>query len=468
MGVMARIALLDADRVRAEASLPELVRLVGCYQSEIGSVGAAEHGELAAVGAMHSWPWIRVSILNTLARRFPKSAETRELARWLTHDYEDLVAFDAIRLCGLLRIWEALPDLIPIVGSVRSRLSGRAGKPVGVGHAVVLQAIVDIIDAGRKDLGRIAELEAEIFAGGTVDSPRPVLSGGRSDAPATTTTGGGHDHRDMCAIPAGTVRMGRPAAWAGRVLQFDWQDDPVGEIGCPAFAMDRQPVTVAEYDRFAGSEPARTHRFCHPSEIPDKIHWRNTVFDARVGPEHPVTGVDWFDAYAYARWRGKRLPSEAEWQRAAQGADGRAYPWGEEFDAVQVHCLPQPSTDGWPAIEDWRETLGDLVRRPAWQTTRPVAPTGASPFGVYGLSGNTWEWTSSSYFGGPATPGSGSRDALDVVYDDSSYAVIKGGAWTSLPEQTSAAFRGRDLLFDRHFEIGFRCVCDCRPPATCR
>lgn len=102
---------------------------------------------------------------------------------------------------------------------------------------------------------------------------------------------------------------------------FDW-DDPVGIRSCGDFWMDVTPVSNAEYDSFVWSEDARLHTYCHPAEPASKLHIRNTVLDTRSDPDHPVTGVDWFDAYAYARSQGKRLPNETEWQRAAEEATG--------------------------------------------------------------------------------------------------------------------------------------------------
>jgi gamma-glutamyl hercynylcysteine S-oxide synthase len=80
---------------------------------------------------------------------------------------------------------------------------------------------------------------------------------------------------------------------------------------------------------------------------------------------------------------------------------------------------------------------------------------------VCDLSGNVWEWPSSSFAGPPFSPSDCNCDALDIIYGQRLYIVIKGDIWSSLPEQISVAFRGRDLALDRHFEIGFRCVFDC-------
>jgi formylglycine-generating enzyme required for sulfatase activity len=159
---------------------------------------------------------------------------------------------------------------------------------------------------------------------------------------------------------------------------------------------------------------------------------------------------------------GKRLPTETEWQCAAQGPGNGAFPWGDEFDPRRTHCLPDLQGGEWEDILGWRADLLRLADTSPPQTTVPVGINGSeSPSGIRDLAGNVWEWTASSFAGPMFSPLAEDRDALDIIYDQRSYVVIKGGTWSALPEQVSSAFRGRDLAYDRHFEIGFRCVCSC-------
>lgn len=428
----------------------------------LGTTGPTDVEELAALGAMHPSPWVRQSVLRYLASNHPRAESTGELARWLSHDYEDIVAFAAIDFCGTARLDPALRDLLVIVGPASERLRGRGGKPVGIGHALVLRAIGRIV--GSDDPAVIEASESQLFPGGRA----PIELADRTDAsfhPPRANRYRPHSHRHMRRVPGGGVALGPPLAFSAEELLFDWDDcdaDRDSILECGSFNLDEHPVTAADYDRFAASEPAWSHPYCHPAEPAGKLHVRNTLLDRRTGPDHPVTGVDWFDAYAYAAWMGKRLPTEVEWQRAAQGDRPRAYPWGDVFDAGRSHCLPPPRVRGVGAVRAWREALLALADGGITETTRPVGIAGsASPYGIQDMSGNVWEWTTTAFWGDLVEPVDMDRDALDIVYDHHSYAVLKGGAWTSLPEQASSAFRGRDMILDRHFEIGFRCACDC-------
>ncbi|HEV2999128.1 MAG TPA: SUMF1/EgtB/PvdO family nonheme iron enzyme [Solirubrobacteraceae bacterium] len=414
--------------------------------------------ELCGVAAVHPDPWVRrlaVDALPGLAAAAPESTATAIV--WASHDPEDFVAFAAIRAAGRLRLQEALRDFLLIVGNASRRLNGEAGKPVGIGHAVVLDAIAQVV--GSRDERVLSDLEERLFEG-TLDFPQtfPPAEG----APAR----GGHTHEGMVYVPPGEVRFGVPEGLAGD-LTFDWDD--VAEpwsARVDGFWIDVHPVTAEQYDAFAAGPDALEHRHCHPGEPPGKLHARNTVLDPRFDGRRPATGVCWFDASAYAASHGKRLPREAEWQLAAQGDDDRAYPWGDAFRPDRAQWIGHVTGCAPTGLEDWR---GQLLTLAAETPEAPVAPVGAfddaSPAGVRGLSGNTWEWTGTNFFSrGDASPAAADRDALEVLYDWASYPVIRGGTWTSPPELLSVKFRGRDLLTDRHFENGFRCVCDCPPP----
>jgi formylglycine-generating enzyme required for sulfatase activity len=158
--------------------------------------------------------------------------------------------------------------------------------------------------------------------------------------------------------------------------EFDWVEVPAGEyvigrdmdearqpfVDVDAFELSRTPVTNAQYERFV----AETDAF-------DPPHWPAPA-------DHPVTFVDWREASAFCAWAGARLPTEAEWEKAARGTDGRTYPWGDEDD-------------------EGRATVGAGMKH---GSTSAVGshPDGVSPYGLQDMAGNVWEWTSTEYLPG--------------------------------------------------------------------
>ncbi|ROR32448.1 formylglycine-generating enzyme required for sulfatase activity [Inmirania thermothiophila] len=200
-----------------------------------------------------------------------------------------------------------------------------------------------------------------------------------------------------------------------------------------AFRIDRTPVTQADYARFvaATGHPVPTVRaaewqgygLVHPYATALRFVWR----DGRPPPgraDHPVVLVTHADAVAYCRWRGARLPTEAEWEKAARGTDGRYWPWGNRFDPVRLN-----SRDAGPF------------------ETEPVGsrPAGASPWGVLDMAGQVFEWT--------ATP----------CPDRDGAWIVKGGSWDDFPGVTRGAARHCRPAGLKHVLIGFRCAADATP-----
>jgi formylglycine-generating enzyme required for sulfatase activity len=184
------------------------------------------------------------------------------------------------------------------------------------------------------------------------------------------------------------------------------------------FFMDVTEVTNQHYAEFLNA----TGQVAPPS-------WKDGVYP-EAEANFPVTGITWYEAAEYAAWKGKRLPTEAEWEFAARGPEGRAYPWGDEWDATLANAGGQ---------------LKGL---------RPVGQGGASPFGIYDMSGNAWEWTSSdarSYPGGKEFPWSRMR-----------LKIIRGGNWQSDPRSATTYFRGfYGAAGEREYNgTSFRCVKD--------
>jgi formylglycine-generating enzyme required for sulfatase activity len=163
----------------------------------------------------------------------------------------------------------------------------------------------------------------------------------------------------MVRIPAGEFTMGRESDDASP------DESPVRTVSLDEFYIDRNEVTNAQYKAFADAV-GRLY--------PNNPNWDNDYFLGK--PDHPVVNLTYEQANAYCTWAAKRLPTEAEWEKAARGADARLYPWGNEWDENRANL--------------WGDDNGpDRFRR-----TAPVGtfPEGASPYGVLDMAGNVWEW----------------------------------------------------------------------------
>jgi gamma-glutamyl hercynylcysteine S-oxide synthase len=215
-------------------------------------------------------------------------------------------------------------------------------------------------------------------------------------------------------------------------VEYPWEDSPRRHhshtLHVDAFWMDRYPVTNAQFKRFLDA----THY--HPKDDLNFLRdWRNGVYPAGWDNK-PVTWVSLEDARAYAAWAGKRLPHEWEWQYAAQGADGRLYPWGNAWDDAAV-----------PVPDKGRDLRGpDAV---------DAHPRGASSFGVEDLIGNVWQWTDE--FTDEHTRGG--------IVRGGSYYQPQGSIWY-FPQAYRLDQHGKLLLMapskDRAGALGFRCAQD--------
>jgi formylglycine-generating enzyme required for sulfatase activity len=228
-------------------------------------------------------------------------------------------------------------------------------------------------------------------------------------------------------IPAGEFLMGSEPREDG-----DARSDELFRhaVYLPDYFMARTPVTNAQYAVFveaAGRKPP--------------AHWKDSR-PPQGKVDHPVVWVSWYDAMAYCKWLAEatgqpyRLPSEAEWEKAARGMDGRVYPWGNEWDAEQCNTG-----------ESGRGGTTPVGSYPQGQ--------GASPYGVLDMAGNVWEWTRSKYKNYPYAPADGREDAragADIL------RVMRGGSWFDLGSFARCAARRRGLPDGLWSSMGFR-VC---------
>jgi serine/threonine-protein kinase len=223
-------------------------------------------------------------------------------------------------------------------------------------------------------------------------------------------------------------------------------EQPTRRITVDGYSIDRTPVTVGRYRRFlewvaqhGSPEVPLIRRLFREGKDhrPDK--WGTKDYEELCPTDdHPVVFVDWFDALAYAHWVGGRLPTEAEWERAARGAaDSRPYPWGD---------LP---------VDDTRAIYGRRTYGPEPVGSRPL---GASPDGVLDLVGNVWEWCRDRYDPSAYATLPETNPSLPTTTDPRVRAVKRGGSWTNSPSSIRVAKRAAELLRTRRNNLGFRCA----------
>ncbi|MEQ0563333.1 ergothioneine biosynthesis protein EgtB [Amycolatopsis sp. NEAU-NG30] len=258
-------------------------------------------------------------------------------------------------------------------------------------------------------------------------------------------------------VPGGAFTMGTSAEpWA-----LD-NERPAHEVAVEAFWLDTVPVTCGAYTQFLDSggydderwwSPAGwAYRTEHSITAPrfwkrEQDGWWRTRFGVyeRVPADEPVVHVSYYEAEAYAAWAGRRLPTEAEWEKAARfdPATGRSrrYPWGDD----------DPDTE--------HANLGQRHLRPA-----PVGayPAGASPTGVHQLIGDVWEWTSTDFHGYPGFAAFPYREYSEVFFGPE-YKVLRGGSFGTDAAAIRGTFRNWDYPIRRQIFAGFRTARDAAP-----
>ncbi|WP_405717120.1 formylglycine-generating enzyme family protein [Streptomyces sp. NBC_01537] len=402
-------------------------------------------GEYLAVGLLHETPEIRRQTLAAAVRLCPDVAA--EAIGWALADPDETVRGPALAsLAGNPSLLSAggssaLDALLAVLGRSPEQIAAGVGNYVTVADAHAL--------ASAQTLLADTAL-ADVVLG---DLPVP-LSADR--LPSRLSRGG------MRHIPSGRLcrgtHPGQERSWG------DPAEPTVGEVVVEGFYLDTCPVTNDEYDEFVADVGVRGHLWCHPDEPRNTDHTRSTVDDPRCAGDHPVTGVSWYDAVAYADWCGKRLPTEDEWERAARGDNHRRYPWGAQFRPDLVRGLH--SVLAWDGTSDldrraWLHRLADLHIGELSALTGPVndLPGNESPFGVRDMCGNVWEWTSSRFLDGlPIEPRFGTMDPGDLWGEWSAEVSVRGGAWSSPPALLTAVSRAGKTLVTRSPEIGFRCA----------
>ncbi len=339
---------------------------------------------------------------------------------------------------------------------------------------------------------RISPAPAAVTSHGT----RPARKSARSKAKDQLAA--------MKWIPGGTFGMGS--------ADFYPEEDPVHRVTVDGFWMDRHPVTVAEFRRFVTATGYVTvaerplQAADYPDADPDLLVPGSLVFQPTTGPvdlrdyrnwwayvpgacwrrpegpgsdcsgrgQHPVTHVAAQDAEAYAAWRGKELPTEAEWEFAARGGlDGAVYAWGDEFAPGG-----QQMANTWQGDFPWQNLLTD-----GYEGTSPVGSFPPNGYGLDDMTGNVWEWTS-DYFTPrhpaqaahaccvPRNPRVATPERSRIAGEPGAHLprkVIKGGSHLCAPSyclRYRPAARQGETVDSATCHLGFRCISRGEPPAA--
>ncbi|HSQ51752.1 MAG TPA: formylglycine-generating enzyme family protein [Nitrospiraceae bacterium] len=242
-----------------------------------------------------------------------------------------------------------------------------------------------------------------------------------------SATGQNHSHEkpasgqppdgSMVLVPAGEFTMGSTMG--------DADEQPAHLVHVDAFLIDIYEVTVMRYAAFLKATGGNS-----PSD------WKTV--NQPIYQKRPVANVEWAEAAAYCTWAGKRLPTEAEWEKAARGTDGRLYPWGNDPPTPRHAHYGKTGSHNHGTLA----SVGTLEQ-------------GKSPYGLYDMAGNVREWVSDWYDAGyyqnspsqnPTGPSSGESK------------VLRGGSWDSSPQQLRSTLRYFHRSAHRHKDYGFRCA----------
>ena len=255
----------------------------------------------------------------------------------------------------------------------------------------------------HRDMGRLIDYLKQQIQGPQEkrqEPASPVVEPLRTETPA-----------DMVKVPKGPFLYG---------------EKRVREVIDHDYWMDQYPVTNEKYRAFILADGYRNKAYWSAEgrkwKTKNKVtipkYWNDTTWNK---PDHPVVGVSYFEAEAYAKWAGKRLPTEREWEKAARGTDGREYPWGDEFDKEKCNSAEA-----------------------GFGHTTPVTqyPKGVSSYGCYDMAGNVCEW------------------CADWYHKTRDLRVGRGGSWDDYQEFLRVSYRAKDVASFRDRNIGFRLTQD--------
>jgi len=252
------------------------------------------------------------------------------------------------------------------------------------------------------------------------------------------------DGSEMVLIPAGEFIMGtgeEELAELSKKFQrsekYFASEMPARKVYLSAFYIDKREITNAQFRRFVAETKGRA----------------SGTFGRFSGDDSPAVCVSWYDAEAYAKWAGKQLPTEAQWEKAARGVDGRLYPWGNEFDWSRCNSASYWAGKNLTPAE-YTEWLGKGFKS-ASSTKAGSFETGRSPYGCYDMAGNVMEWCR-DWFDRDYYRHAPTRDPQGPPTGEAK--VVRGGSWGNYGRTLRCAARYSFNPRTRLPHIGFRCV----------
>jgi formylglycine-generating enzyme required for sulfatase activity len=387
-------------------------------------------------------PLARRNAIEIRHRRFEQDVEylAAELRRYLgedphaSEDEDGHIPSPQKRIPALAWL---LVAFVLIVGGVfgylwwRNGLGGPEGVPqADINATATVLAFTDEVDT---ETPTVTLQTPTVTPSPSSTSPPPTITFTPTASPTPTETPTPTPYPTQWADPFGVemVLIPEGAFQVGTDHREPWDllARPARVVSIDTFYIDKYEVSNAQYAHCVLQGGCET-----PSLYGSKL--RHTYYDDPQYADFPVVYVSWFDAQAYCSWRGGRLPAEVEWEKAARGDDGHPYPWGlDQPDCQRANFWPTGACEG--------DTIAVQSHS-----------AGASPYGVYNLSGNVAEWVRDWF---QAYPGGDPRASKEFGQD---YRVIRGGAYFDGPNNIRATVRKGLSPKTSQSYVGFRCVVD--------
>jgi serine/threonine-protein kinase len=351
-----------------------------------------------------------------IALRQQSARSTQRLRAWTRERRDRLQAIRRERWPHYRAAWYARRRTVGMVAGVFLIVVLCLALSRLVLPAAILDAVVTVTPASTVGAAA-APLTETLTLTSTATAPLPAASTKTANGEISPTSPG------MVLVPAGSFTMG---AVSGK---FNADETPPHAVFLDDYTIDVVEVTTAQFARFVNSSGYQTDA----EQAGDSTTWRS--FNSPDRQRFPVIFVSWNDAARYCAWAGKRLPTEAEWEKAARGAAKGIYPWGDSYN----------------------DRLANTAEAGVGQPIGVASRSGTSPFGLYDAVGNVWEYVQDWYGGGYYTDSPRTNPRGPAA---GPFKVIRGGSFKSPSERATTTAREKISPDSRGDDVGFRCAQD--------